>query len=312
MTTTIVSVVGPTASGKTQLAIDLARRFRGEIVSCDSMQIYRSMDIGTAKPTPQERMAAPHHMIDIADPGENYSAARYVQDASACIEDIVQRGRLPILAGGTGLYRDALLAGREFAPFSGRYRRELEQRASRGELPQLYQELEQIDPQRAAKLHPSDEKRIIRALEIWYETGHTMTEHDLESQLQLPRYQACTIGLTFSDRPVLWERINRRVDQMMEQGLAEEVSSLLRQGISPQCTAMQAIGYKELVCALQGRQPLEDAVEEIKLRSRQYAKRQMTWFRRDSSIHWYVWGDPPEPDQAFAFASRILEQSGLV
>ncbi|MCD8212364.1 MAG: tRNA (adenosine(37)-N6)-dimethylallyltransferase MiaA [Oscillospiraceae bacterium] len=302
----IVTVVGPTASGKTGLAIELAKRWNGEVVSCDSMQIYRGMDIGTAKPTAQERAAVPHHMIDVADPAENYSVARYVREASACVDDIIRRGRLPIVAGGTGLYHDALLAGREFASFSGRYRQELEERAARGELPEMYRELERVDPERAASLEPTDQKRVIRALEIWYETGSTMTQHDQASRLQPPRYEAVTIGLTFADRSQLYSRIDRRVEKMMADGLVDEVSALLQAGIPRRCTAMQAIGYKELADALEEGRPPEQAEEEIKQRTRQYAKRQLTWFRRNSSVRWFQWEDTPDPDQAVAFSEKYL------
>ena len=301
----------PTASGKTRLAVELARRFNGEVVSCDSMQIYRTMDIGTAKPTAEEMQGIPHHMLDVADPEENYSAARYVEQASACVDDILARGKLPIVAGGTGLYRDALLAGRSFAAFSGKFRGTLEQRAANGELPALYQELQQIDPARAEKLHPADEKRIIRALEVWYETGKTITQHDEESKLQPPRYESVSIGLSFVDRADMWERIDRRVDEMMAAGLVEEVRSLLECGVPPTCTAMQAIGYKEMASALLEGRPPEEGAEEIKLRSRQYAKRQLTWFRRDPAIHWFLWEKTPVFESALAFSTQILEDSGL-
>ena len=307
----VLTIVGPTASGKTRLAVELARRVGGEVVSCDSMQIYRHMDIGTAKPTPEEMCGVPHHMLDVADPEENYSAARYVEQAAGAVDDILARGKLPIIAGGTGLYRDALLAGRTFAAFSGQYRAALQQRAKNGELPLLYEELRRIDPERADKLHPADEKRILRALEVWYETGKTITEHDRESRLQPPRYDAVSIGLSFARREDMWARIDRRVDQMMADGLTQEVLSLLERGISPGCTAMQAIGYKELAAALQeGRSP-RDAAQEIKLRSRQYAKRQLTWFRRDPSIRWFLWENPPDWEAALAFSTQILEESGL-
>ena len=307
----ILSIVGPTASGKTRLAVELAQRFNGEVVSCDSMQIYRTMDIGTAKPTEEEMQGVPHHMLDVADPEENYSAARYVEQASACVDDILSRGKLPVLAGGTGLYRDALLAGRSFAAFSGKFRRGLEQRAANGELPALYEELRQIDPARAEKLHAADEKRIIRALEIWYESGKTMTQHDEESRLQPPRYQAVTVGLSFEDRADMWVRIDRRVDEMMSAGLVDEVRRLLARGVSPACTAMQAIGYKEMVSALLEGRPPEEGAEEIKLRSRQYAKRQLTWFRRDPSIRWFLWEKTPVFESALAFSTQIIKQAGL-
>jgi tRNA dimethylallyltransferase len=307
----IVSIVGPTASGKTRLAVELALRFGGEVVSCDSMQIYRHMDIGTAKPTAAEMAGVPHHMLDVAEAEESYSAARYVEQAGACVDDILARGKLPIVAGGTGLYRDALLAGRTFAPFSGRYRGLLERRAAQGELPQLYEELRQVDPQRADKLHPADEKRILRALEVWYETGKTITQHDEDSRAQPPRYEAVSIGLSFADRAQLWAQIDQRVDQMMAAGLEGEVRALLERGVPKNCTAMQAIGYKEMAAALEaGRSPWE-AAQEIKQRSRQYAKRQLTWFRRDSSIHWFFWEGTPDFEKALAFSTQILEYSGL-
>ena len=307
----ILTIAGPTASGKTRLAVELARRFGGEVVSCDSMQIYRQMDIGTAKPTVEEMAGIPHHMLNVAAPEENYSVARYVEQASACVDDILARNRLPIVAGGTGLYRDALLAGRTFAAFSGRYREELQKRAAQGELPRLYEELRRIDPARAEKLHPADEKRILRALEVWYETGKTMTEHDEESRRQPLRYQAVSIGLAFARREDMWERIDRRVDEMMAAGLADEVRALLDRGVPPACTAMQAIGYKELAAALNEGRSLEEAAEEIKLRSRQYAKRQLTWFRRDPAIHWFFWENTPDFEKALAFSTQILEESGL-
>ena len=307
----VLTIVGPTASGKTRLAVELALRFDGEVVSCDSMQIYRRMDIGTAKPTAEEMALVPHHMLDVADPEENYSAARYVEQASACVDDILSRGKLPIIAGGTGLYRDALLAGRAFAAFSGRYREELQRRAAQGELSRLYEELRRVDPDRAEKLHPADEKRILRALEVWYETGKTITAHDEESRRRPPRYEAVSIGLAFARREDMWARIDRRVDEMMAAGLADEVRALLDQGISSACTAMQAIGYKELAAALREGRPLAEAAEEVKLRSRQYAKRQLTWFRRDPSIHWFFWENTPDFEKALAFSTQILEESGL-
>ena len=307
----VLTIAGPTASGKTRLAVELAQRFGGEVVSCDSMQIYRQMDIGTAKPTAEEMGGVPHHMLDVAEPEENYSAARYVEQASACVDEILARGKLPIVAGGTGLYRDALLAGRTFAAFSGRYRDDLQRRAAQGELPQLYQELRRVDPARADKLHPADEKRILRALEVWYETGKTITEHDEESRRQPPRYDAVSIGLAFTRREDMWERIDRRVDEMMAAGLADEVRALLDRGVPPDCTAMQAIGYKEMAAALKEGRSLEEAAEEIKLRSRQYAKRQLTWFRRDPSIHWFFWENTPDFEKALAFSTHILEEFGL-
>ena len=308
----ILVLCGPTASGKTALGVELALLTGGEVVSADSMQLYRGMDIGTAKPTAEEMRGVPHHMLDVAGPEEDYSVARYVREASACVDRILSRGKLPILVGGTGLYIDNLVAGREFAAFSGLWREELQARARAEGLPALYRQLQEVDPQRAEKLHPNDEKRIFRALEVWYETGETITDHDRRTAALPPRYDALRIGLDFTRREDLWRRIDRRVDQMMEQGLAEEVAGLLRQGLSPGCTAMQAIGYKEIAAALRGEVPLEQAVEEAKLRSRQYAERQRTWFRREPSVRWIVWEEIPDISRGRREATAFLEGTGLL
>ena len=308
----LLVICGPTASGKTALAVALAKATGGEVVSADSMQIYRRMDIGTAKPTAEEMDGVPHHMLDVADPGEDYSVARYVADATACVEDILSRGKLPIVAGGTGLYIDNLLAGREFAAFTGAWRQKLQDRAQREGIEVLYRELEQVDPQRAAKLHLADEKRIIRALEVWHETGETITQHDHRTAALPPRYEAVRIGLTFADRADMWERIDRRVDQMMAAGLVEEVEGLLSSGVPESCTAMQAIGYKEMVAALREGRAVAEAAEEIKLRSRQYAKRQLTWFRREPSVKWITWEKIPDFSMALQNSTAYLEETGLL
>lgn len=308
----LLVICGPTASGKTALAVALAKATGGEVVSADSMQIYRRMDIGTAKPTAEEMDGVPHHMLDVADPGEDYSVARYVADATACVEDILSRGKLPIVAGGTGLYIDNLLAGREFAAFTGQWRQKLQDRAEREGIEVLYRELEQVDPQRAAKLHLADAKRIIRALEVWHETGETITEHDRRTAALPPRYEAVRIGLTFADRADMWERIDRRVDQMMAAGLVEEVEDLLSSGVPESCTAMQAIGYKEMVAALREGRAVAEAAEEIKLRSRQYAKRQLTWFRREPSVKWITWEKIPDFSMALQNSTAYLEETGLL
>lgn len=308
----LLVICGPTASGKTALAVALAKATGGEVVSADSMQIYRRMDIGTAKPTAEEMDGVPHHMLDVADPGEDYSVARYVADATACVEDILSRGKLPIVAGGTGLYIDNLLAGREFAAFTGQWRQKLQDRAQREGIEVLYRELEQVDPQRAARLHLADEKRIIRALEVWHETGETITEHDRRTAALPPRYEAVRIGLTFADRADMWERIDRRVDQMMAAGLVEEVEGLLSSGVPESCTAMQAIGYKEMAAALREGRPVAEAAEEIKLRSRQYAKRQLTWFRREPSVKWITWEKIPDFSMTLQNSTAYLEETGLL
>lgn len=308
----LLVICGPTASGKTALAVALAKRTGGEVVSADSMQIYRRMDIGTAKPTAEEMDGVPHHMLDVADPGEDYSVARYVEEASACVEDILARGKLPIVAGGTGMYIDNLLAGRTFAAFTGKWRQILQDRAAKEGIAALYRELEQVDPQRAARLHLADEKRIIRALEVWHETGETITEHDRRTAALPPRYEAARIGLTFADRADMWARIDRRVDQMMAAGLVEEVEGLLASGVPERCTAMQAIGYKEMAAALREGRAVSEAAEEIKLRSRQYAKRQLTWFRREPSVKWITWEKIPDFSMALQNSTAYLEETGLL
>lgn len=309
----ILIICGPTASGKTALAVELALRFGGEVVSADSMQVYRRMDVGTAKPTREEMRGVPHHMIDVADPEENYSVARYVQDAVPIVDDILARGRLPIVAGGTGLYIDHLIAGRRFAPFApdSGLRQTLQARALSEGLPALYAQLAQVDPEAAGRIHPNDEKRIIRALEVFLSTGKTLTQFDRESRALPSRYTPLTIALNFQERPWLWERIDRRVDEMMQRGLEREVRGLLAGGLPPGCTAMQAIGYKEIAAAILDGRPAADGAAEVKLRSRQYAKRQLTWFRRNPEAHWYNWKKIPDFSEAVDFSTKLVTSSGL-
>ena len=307
----IIVIVGPTASGKTGLGVELALRHNGEVVSADSMQIYRRMDIGTAKPTPAEMRGVPHHMIDVADPEEDYSVARYVEEASACVDGILKRGRLPIVVGGTGLYVDSLVSGRTFASPSTGWREKLQARAGAEGTAVLLHELRQVDPEAAARLHVNDEKRIIRALEVWYETGQTITEHNRATQAVPPRYDALTIGLNFADRTDLWRRIDRRVDEMMEAGLEQEVRDLLFSGVPEGCTALQAIGYKEFAAAIRGEGSMEEAAAEVKLRSRQYAKRQLTWFRRNPDIRWILWEKTPDLERARQQATAYIEEFGI-
>ncbi len=310
----LLVVSGPTASGKTKLAVTLALRHNGEVVSADSMQIYRRMDIGTAKPTPEEMRGVPHHMIDVADPEENFSVARYVDMATRCVDDILARGRLPILAGGTGLYLDSLLSGRTFAAFSPKssLRGELEERMKGEGGAALLAELARVDPESAARLHPNDEKRIIRALEVYLATGKTITRHNAETQAIPPRYDALTLTLAFRRREDMWARIDRRVDEMMARGLEREVQALLDSGVSDRCTAMQAIGYKEMAASLRGDKDTARAAEEIKLRSRQYAKRQLTWLKRNSAAKWILWDTDPDFAMACQTSTGYLEEFGIV
>ncbi len=307
----LLVICGPTASGKTALGVALAQAIGGEVVSADSMQIYRRMDIGTAKPTAAEMGGVPHHMLDVADPAEDYSVARYVHDADACVRDILSRGKRPVVVGGTGLYIDNLIAGRDFAPFTGAWREKLQARAREEGLPALHAELRRVDPDRAQRLHPNDEKRILRALEVWYETGETITAHDQRTRSLPPRYDALRVCLNFSRREDLWARIDRRVDQMMADGLEEEVRALLASGVPPAATAMQAIGYKEFAAALRGEETMDQAVDQVKLRSRQYAKRQLTWFRRTPGLRWVVWEKTPDLSEGRQKVTVYMEEFGL-
>ena len=310
----ILVICGPTASGKTALAVELALRHHGEVVSTDSMQIYRRMDIGTAKPTREEMRGVPHHMLDVADPEEDFSVARYVDMAAKCVDDILSRGKLPILAGGTGLYIDSLLSGRTFAPFQpdSPLRGQLEEQLRREGGAAMLARLAQVDPDSAARLHPNDEKRIIRALEVYQSTGKTITQHNLETRAIPPRYDALTLALAFEQREDMWSRIDRRVDQMMDQGLVDEVQRLLDSGVPAKCTAMQAIGYKEMAAALLSHGDVSAGAEEVKLRSRQYAKRQLTWFRRNRAARWLLWGREPDFAAALQTSTEYMEEFGLV
>lgn len=303
----ILCIAGPTASGKTALAVELAKDLNGEVVSCDSMQVYRRMDIGTAKPSPEEMQGIPHHMIDVAEPDEDFSVSRYCAMAAPIVDDIVARGKTAIIAGGTGLYMDSLIRGNDFAPFpSTGVREKLEAEADEVGLPAMLARLREIDPDTADRV--SDRKRILRALEVYLETGETITEHNRKTRLIPPKYTPLWLGLDFADRGELYRRIDKRVDIMLEMGLMEEIRSLLDSGIPEKCTAMQAIGYKEFVNALEGREPLSQAAEEVKKASRHYAKRQLTWFRRNPAVRWLVRsGD--DGREILASARQIIRDS---
>ena len=303
----IICIAGPTASGKTALAVELAKITNGEVVSCDSMQIYRRMDIGTAKPTKEEMQGIPHHMIDVCEPDEDFSVSRYCEMATPIVDDIIARGKTAIIAGGTGLYMDSLIKGNTFAPFpSTGMREKLEAQADSEGMDAMITLLQSIDPEAAQRIH--DRKRIIRALEVYYETGETITEHNRRTQAIPPRYSPLWLGLDFADRQELYSRIDLRVDIMLEQGLVEEIRTLLASGISAKCTAMQAIGYKEFVAALEGIGTIEEAAEEVKKSSRHYAKRQLTWFRRNKEMHWLTRQAGQSTDKIIEDARRILSE----
>ena len=286
----IVAVVGATASGKSALAMDLAKRLGGEIVSCDSMQIYRSMDIGTAKPSVEDREAVPHHMIDVADAHDSFSCADYVFMAAAAVEEIHERGKLPIICGGTGLYLDSLLRGSGFeegASVDPALRQSLFDYAKENGNHALHERLRAVDPESADSTHENNVKRVVRALEIYETTGLTKSELDRRSRTFDSPYCAVVIGLRYGDRDLLYRRIDRRVDDMIAQGLVAETAHLESEGVfEVNATAAQAIGYKELLRHLHGEQSLEDAISDLKQATRRYAKRQITWFGAKEYVRW--------------------------
>ncbi len=303
----IICVVGPTATGKTNLAIDLALKLDGEVISCDSMQVYRGMTIGTAQPRPEELRGVKHHLLAVADPKEPFSVGKFVALADPILQDILARGKRAILAGGTGLYIDSLVHGRSFAPIPQTGRREaLQDLANREGAEFLLEQLREVDPESAARLHPGNKRRIIRALEVYQETGKTITRHNAETAEKGPKYDASWLGLTFADRSELYNRIDRRVEQMIQNGLLQETKALLEQGLDPDGTALQAIGYKQLLPVIRQNANLDDAISAIQLSTRRYAKRQLTWFRRNPDIHWLLLTPPIDPAETACRALDLL------
>ena len=313
MSVKIAVITGPTATGKTRLGIMLAQRLGGEIISGDSMQLYRGMDVGTAKPTAAELAAAPHHMIDVADPAEEWSVSRYVEAASAAVDGAAARGRLPIVVGGTWLYIDSLVRGTQFGERSERgniCRAELESRYDEIGGRRTLTELARVDAERAEKLAPADKKRIVRAMEVFLLTGKTITELDRESRAAPPRYDAAYIILDYEDRADLYARIDARVDEMVAGGLFEEVERVFASGVSG--TARQAIGYKEAAEALAGNISRAEAVELIKRESRRYAKRQLTWLRKKPGALWIRHGAEPDFERAARDSTAFLAAHGII
>lgn len=302
----LICIAGPTASGKTALSIALARELDAEIVSCDSMQVYKHMDIGTAKPTLEEREGIPHYMLDVAEPEEDFSVSRYCKQAAPIVDDILARGKTAMIVGGTGLYMDSLIKGNDFAPFPSTGMRE---RLEAQPIADVYAQLRSVDPETAARLHLSDKKRIIRAMEVYLETGETITEHNRRTQAIPPKYTPVWFALEDENRQDLYDRINRRVEIMLQQGLIEEIRALLASGISAKCTAMQAIGYKEFVAALDGQISLEEAAAQVQQSTRHYAKRQLTWFRRNSHIHWLRRSEKAGTEEILRMARQILHET---
>lgn len=303
----LICIAGPTASGKTALAVELAKTLGGEVVSCDSMQIYKGMDIGTAKPTKEEMQGIVHHMIDVADPREDYSVSRYCEEAGAIIDRLLAQGKPVIIAGGTGLYMDSLIRGNAFAPYPSTGRREeLEAQADSLGMEVMLQKLRAIDPETAARLHLADRKRILRALEVYLETGITMSEHNRQTKEIPNRYNPLWFGLNFENRRDLYDRIDLRVGLMLEQGLIGEIERLLSSGIPAKCTAMQAIGYKEFLDVLEGKQTMEAAADLVQQSSRRYAKRQLTWFRRNKKMNWLIRKADTTTEEITQSARQIL------
>lgn len=306
----IICIAGPTASGKTALAVELAKLYDAEVISCDSMQIYKRMDIGTAKPTPEEMQGIPHHMLNVAEPYEDFSVSRYCEMAAPIVEDILARGKTAIIAGGTGLYMDALIRGNDFAPYPSTGRRqELETLADQEGIEAVLNRLWAVDPESAKRLHPSDRKRILRAMEVYLETGETITAHNLRTQAIPPRYTPLWLGLEDENRADLYARIDRRVDAMLEAGLLREIRELLASGVPATATAMQAIGYKEFIAALEGRCTVDEAAAQVRQASRHYAKRQLTWFRRNPNIRWLRRKADENLPQIVARARQILAET---
>ncbi len=306
--TPLIAVVGPTASGKTALGIEIARMVGGEVVSCDSMQLYKGMDIASAKPTADEMCEIKHHMINVADVTEKYSVARYVDEAKKAIDDIYSRGKIPVLVGGTGLYFSSLVDNVDFAdePDNTELREKLAKQAETLGNEEMLKRLAEIDPECAAKLHPNNLKRILRALEVYYSTGITMTEQQRVSKLNPSGYDLFAVGLRFNDREKLYDRINRRVDIMLENGLIDEAREAMTADSS---TAAQAIGHKELFPYLKGECSFEDAVENLKRETRRYAKRQITWFSRDERINW-IDADDGNFEKIIEKFTKLLEKYG--
>ena len=304
----IICIAGPTASGKTALAVALAKEIGGEVVSCDSMQIYKGMDIGTAKPTKEEMEGVPHHMLDVAEPWEDFSVSRYCEMATPIVDDILSRGKTAVIAGGTGLYMDSLIKGNDFAAFPATGIRErLEAKAAEVGFEAMLEELRSVDPKSAERL--KDTRRVIRALEVYYETGITITEHNRRTQSIPPKYSPLWFALEDENRQDLYDRIDRRVTVMLEHGLVEEIKSLLASGIPADCTAMQAIGYKEFIEALDNRCTIEEAADRVRQSSRRYAKRQLTWFRRNPAMHWLRRSKTDGTAEIMEKARQILRDS---
>ncbi|GAB6136859.1 tRNA (adenosine(37)-N6)-dimethylallyltransferase MiaA [Halanaerobaculum tunisiense] len=306
MRESIVAIVGPTAVGKTELSLELAQDLEGEIISADSMQIYKQMDIGTAKAPPEKRKVVPHHMIDILDPADEFSVADFQGQVDELIPEIAKRDKLPMLVGGTGLYIKSLIQGFLFPDMEKDWelRNRLEAEAEEKGTEYVHDKLKEIDPTLADKLHPNDVRRVVRGIEVYQETGKTITHFKEKAKQRPPRYDAVKIGL-WRQREELYDRINQRVEQMIDQGLIDEVKNLYEQGYDRELTSMQGLGYKELIGYFADEYDLEEAIRLIKRNTRHFAKRQLNWFKRDDSIHWFDVGE-------YDFAELVAEVKKVV
>ncbi len=308
----VLAVCGPTASGKTWLGVELALKYGGEIVSADSMQIYKGMDIASAKPSEEEKKGVPHHLMDFLDRDVTFSAADYVRLAREKIDDILSRGKLPIIVGGTGLYIDSLLNNVNFSEMKSdeEYRKSLYDYAAENGNEALYERLVKADPVAAELIHMNNLVRVIRALEVIHVTGRKFSDLKTESRLVESPYDSVIIGLNAADRSVLYDRINQRVDIMVEMGLIEEARQLWQS--APMKTAANAIGYKELIPYFENEMSLPECIDKIKQETRRYAKRQLTWFRRNDSIEWVVIGDFSKKCEIFKKSQKAIAKYGIM
>ncbi len=302
-----IVVVGPTASGKTALGVHICRKYNGEVISCDSMQIYKEMSVSTAKPTKDEMRGVKHHLIDFLPVSETYSVSDYCNDASRVFDDIVSRGKLPVFVGGTGLYIDSFISNTQFLndATSSKVRLELQNELAEKGIDYLYNQLKEIDPEAADKIHLNNTKRVLRAMEVYRTTGVTITEqarlsHQIESDIE-PLF----IGITYNNRDILYDRINRRVDLMVEKGLVEEAKRLYSTNYST--TAVASIGCKEIKPYLDGEKSLDECIDKLKINTRHYAKRQLTWFRRNEKINW-VYPDLCDEKEMYSQIDKLISE----
>ena len=309
----LVILTGPTAVGKTAASIGLAKAIGGEIISADSMQVYKEMDIGSAKIRPEEMDGVPHHLVDVLDPSEDFNVVLFQQMAKEAMKGIYQRGHIPIVVGGTGFYIQALLYDIDFTENNAdtAYREELEALAKNQGAEYLHEMLEKVDPESAEQIHFHNIKRVIRALEYYQQTGQKISEHNEAEREKESAYNSAYFVLT-DDRKILYDRIDKRVDLMMQEGLLEEVNALRLRGLKKESVAMQGLGYKELFGYFEGEYPLEEAVRIIKRDTRHFAKRQLTWFRRNPGCRWLLWEKEPDFARALQNSTDFLEETGLL